>query len=422
MSDIVQKLKYNKIVMKTYSFFMERVKRVNLPVDVPEVRRLEARKSKQARNQLRCNLLIPSLSPKHVFGGIATALSFYQQLCEKLQCDCRIIVLDDDVDMKNIVNIGEFQLVSWDVESEASKQIVEMRYRTNRTLAITNNDIFMATSWWSAYIVQAIIRFQSEIFGQNTKPLLYLIQDFEPGFYPWSSRYLMAESTYKMDIDVMAVFNSKLLYDYFHNNGYNFYRSWYFEPVLNNRLKEYITSLAEYPERKKQILIYGRPGTVRNAFELIMEALREWEKLQEDVEQWSVISAGEAYKDVVISDKLKVVSIGKVTLEEYAKIMLESKIGISLMVSPHPSYPPLEMSTFGLKVITNSYSNKDLQSFNPNIISIRNCSATNIAHQLYELCNMDSMKNELQLNTNYVMEKQHWENIILDIVTEGGKN
>lgn len=42
--------------------------------------------------------------------------------------------------------------------------------------------------------------------------------------------------------------------------------------------------------------------------------------------------------------------------------MLDTYAGISLMSSPHPSYPPLEMSVFGIKVITNNYSNKDLSS------------------------------------------------------------
>lgn len=78
---------------------------------------------------------------------------------------------------------------------------------------------------------------------------------------------------------------------------------------------------------------------------------------------------------------MKVKSIGKVSLQEYARVMLESKIGISLMVSPHPSYPPLEMSSFGMKVITNKYDNKDLSGFNDNMISLDNCSAATVARR-----------------------------------------
>ena len=64
--------------------------------------------------------------------------------------------------------------------------------------------------------------------------------------------------------------------------------------------------------------------------------------------------------------------VGKLTLQEYAKTLEESYAGISLMASPHPSYPPLEMSVFGVKVITNTFANKDLKDFNSNIVSLNN--------------------------------------------------
>ena len=64
-------------------------------------------------------------------------------------------------------------------------------------------------------------------------------------------------------------------------------------------------------------------------------------------------------------------SVGKLTLDEYARVLSESAIGISLMVSPHPSYPPLEMAAFGAIVITNGYQNKNLSiSFSDNIYSL----------------------------------------------------
>ena len=73
--------------------------------------------------------------------------------------------------------------------------------------------------------------------------------------------------------------------------------------------------------------------------------------------------------------------------EEYAKILEESYAGISLMASPHPSYPPLEMASFGVKVITNTFANKDLKDFNENIISMNSISPDLVAQKLYELCN-----------------------------------
>ena len=64
------------------------------------------------------------------------------------------------------------------------------------------------------------------------------------------------------------------------------------------------------------------------------------------------------------------------------------------MVSPHPSYPPLEMSSFGMKVITNKYDNKDLSGFNDNMISLDNCSAATVAKTLEQLCSRKDLNNK----------------------------
>ena len=77
------------------------------------------------------------------------------------------------------------------------------------------------------------------------------------------------------------------------------------------------------------------------------------------------------------------------------------------MSSPHPSYPPLEMSEFGVRVITNNYANKDLSVFNKNIISVSNVSPDNIAMQLEKICKEYITDYRLEvLNQEYV-ENNH---------------
>ena len=410
-------LKNNKLIVKLYSEMMNRIQTMNVVTEIAETRPILYRPLSVPMEHNRLNLVIPSLTPKDVYGGIATAFYFYQELCEKLDCDCRIIVLDAAVDLNNIVALDGYQLVDWNEDCLSERQIVDFSSRMKKTLAVGDKDIFMATIWWSAYILEPIMKWQSDYYNEKERKLIYLIQDYEPGFYPWSSKYLMADSTYRMNINTMAIFNSKLLCDYFKQQGYEFYKSWYFEPVLNEKLKEYLKNVKELPERKNQILIYGRPGTARNAFELILSALREWTQIQDDAKDWCVVAAGEKFDEIEIADGVKLKSLGKLTLDEYAQIMLESKIGISLMVSPHPSYPPLEMSTFGMKVITNTYGNKDLKDFNENIFSIDNCSAKNIANELKKLCS-NKGNSEIKTDTDYYNSLQDWTLIKNEIYNE----
>ena len=52
------------------------------------------------------------------------------------------------------------------------------------------------------------------------------------------------------------------------------------------------------------------------------------------------------------------------------------------MVSPHPSYPPLEMAAAGLLVLSNTYANKDLSKLHDNIRSFVSFDLERVAAQL----------------------------------------
>jgi glycosyltransferase involved in cell wall biosynthesis len=83
-----------------------------------------------------------------------------------------------------------------------------------------------------------------------------------------------------------------------------------------------------------------------------------------------------------IGDRLPSVNLGSgLTLhyvpwagyEEYARFLRQSDIGLSLMLSPHTSYPPLEMAACGMTVVTTAYSTKtatELVKLSTNIVAV----------------------------------------------------
>lgn len=281
----------------------------------------------------------------------------------------------------------------------------------------------MFTGWWTAYCTQeAYLKFEEEE-GIAPNPFIYFIQDYEPGFYPWSTRYLLADSTYRSDRKQIAVFNSGLLYEFFKENKYEFYREYAFEPVLNAGLKKVLLeNEGKNTAKEKKIIVYGRPSVDRNAFSLVVSSLKKFVEKMNGAEDWEFISAGEYHDSVDIGSGKCLTSVGKVTIEEYAKLMMESYAGISLMSSPHPSYPPLEMSEFGVKVITNTYANKDLSVFNKNIVSVDNVSPDNIANHLAEICREYKADYRIEvLNPDYVSNENVFsfiENVLDDIKKE----
>ena len=335
----------------------------------------------------RINLIVPSINTEHVFGGISTALKFFEALAEELKYDVRIILSDAEPDKEAIDSYSkQFRFVSGNENSQNRKQIVPFSNRSNLTLPVSEKDYFVFTGWWTAYCIQTEYRNLAAEGRLFPNPFIYFIQDYEPGFYPWSSRYLLADSTYRSEFQQIAVFNSHELKEYFNKNGYQFNMELEFPPLLNKVLRERVAELGSSIDKKRQILVYGRPGTARNAFELAVYALRSWVEISSEAEKWEVYSAGEVHAPVDLGKGKKMYSLGKLTLDEYASVLEESYAGISLMVSPHPSYPPLEMAVFEVNVITNMYGNKDLSSFNPHITSLADVSPLNIARHLDDIC------------------------------------
>ena len=335
----------------------------------------------------RINLLVPSINPEHVFGGISTALKFFGELGEKTGYAMRMILVDAAPSEEGKKNFSEeYTFVDMAEDSLERKQIVAYCDRAGKSIPVSQNDIFMFTGWWTAHCAQEAYEEFEEKEGIVPNIFINFIQDFEPGFYPWSSRYLLAEASYKNRYPQIGVFNTGLLHEYFKKNGFSFAHEFVFEPVLNASLKARLPKVGETVEKKKQILLYGRPGTERNAFNLIVAILKKWVTIQENPGEWTILSAGEQHEPVGLGNGMEIRSVGKLTLEEYARTLRESYAGISLMASPHPSYPPLEMSVFDIKVMTNTFANKDLKDFNENIISMDNISPVNMARRLKEIC------------------------------------
>jgi O-antigen biosynthesis protein len=350
---------------------------------VPEVLPLNARTSSLPGP--RINLLIPSVHPLHAFGGISTAVAFFQEFSPHVE-RLRIVPLREP-EGPVLAACSEYRTVSMEEDSDLGAQVVFAAKRRGRTLPVCATDLFIATTWWSAHLARRLISWQSETFAQPSLPLIYLIQDYEPAFHPWSSRFLLAQQSYHDSGPTVAVFNTRVLRDYFAAQGHTFEKEYCFEPRMNDTLRELRpTRPAEWPVKRKQLVLYGRPSTPRNAFALAIESLRQWVKMMPGAGDWSIISVGEDHRDVELGDGLRLRSMGKLSLTHYARVLQDSAVGMSWMVSPHPSYPPLEMAHFGIWVLTNRFANKDPSAWHENLVSPTSLSPDAVGRCLTDLC------------------------------------
>ena len=90
----------------------------------------------------RINLLVPSINAEHVFGGISTALKFFDTLVKALGYDARIILVDAEPNKAAIKKYSdEYTFVKAEDDSLTAKQIVPYSNRYNRSIPVRIVDL-----------------------------------------------------------------------------------------------------------------------------------------------------------------------------------------------------------------------------------------------------------------------------------------
>lgn len=340
----------------------------------------------------RLNLFIPNIERSRMYGGQKTAFLFFTELLEHCGGDARILV-ERQYTSRELAAIKR-QYPNWEIvpataQSAAARQIVilDPNTRERAQLPVRPLDYFVYTYWTGAYALAQYEAFQREAFGRAT-PHIHLIQDFEPGFKAWSADYLLADSIYHQP-NTIAVFNSVELKDWFDRLGYGFTSSYVFNPKLDPDIAKHLHDVPANHAREKLLVFYGRPSIPRNCFPLIVNALNLLLTQHPEVSrEWKILSIGSSIGKITLADGQRLQTAGKMTLDDYAALMHRASVGVSLMCSPHPSYPPLEMAAFGITTITNSFVTKDLSAI-PHITSLDSLSIEGLANAIWQAMQTD---------------------------------
>jgi beta-1,2-rhamnosyltransferase WsaF-like protein len=341
---------------------------------VPELHRVTARNAPAGKSGPRLNLLIPTLNPARLFGGAQTALDLFDVLGASF-ARLRIVAFQP-IQESALEAFEGFRRASPGDERTADRVIVAAPRGGDSELAVGPDDVFLATFWTTAELAGRLVRWQATAYGHEPRPFAYLVQDFEPGFYAWSAQSELARSLYTSDLPTIAVVNSSLLATYLADEGVRFAEQFTFEPRMDRRLREVLG--VEPHERTRRLVAYGRPETPRNAFPLVVDGLRTWVR-RGGGSGWEIVSIGRPHPAVELGRGLEMRSLGKLEIEAYASLLTESAVGLSLMVSPHPSYPPLDMAHLGMRVVTNRFGPKDLTAWHENIVSAGSLTAGGVA-------------------------------------------
>jgi hypothetical protein len=321
----------------------------------------------------KVNVVLPSSSIKATSGGPNTIYTLIAELLRQ-HIPVRLLSItappdeDDTYIKQHIAQIGRLKH-----GEEDSLEVLNACTNTG-PLALGVQDLFVATAWWTAQAIK-------EILPQfSTQQFIYIIQDFEPNLHAPSSNYVLALETYSMDI--MPIFNTCLLRDHFLKDKVGIFKDWagskpplHFEPAVDRK--------AFFPERgvknrKKRLLFYARPDAPRNLLELGVAALmRCLEQGGCDPDEWEFYSissgTGIACRPVLLVPPATTLDFFPLpTYELWAQEMRKTDVVLSLIWSPHPSYPPIEGAACGAWVVTNTCgvkSSERLSAISPQILS-----------------------------------------------------
>ncbi|MHC0052258.1 rhamnosyltransferase WsaF family glycosyltransferase [Actibacterium sp. D379-3] len=312
-------------------------------------------------------VLVPTLNPAEIFAGIATALEFGLAVAAR-GIPVRFVATDLPIAAQAAARAFLLHRLPAGADRTAIAARLSLHCGVSEaTLPCHPDDMFFATAWWTAHIAQA----QIDTGGFAQDRFFYLIQDYEPNFYPWGAEYAGAVESYGFRF--IPIFNSAPLRRYFADQGFDFATpaAMVFRPSID------IARYAGLPDRRtarKRIALYGRPEVARNMFPQAIGALGHFlqaENLTRD--DVSLVSVGLKHGDLRMPGELRLESLGKLPWSDYPDFLSTVDLGLSLMYSPHPSHLPLEMAAAGAKVVTNHFGPKDLSCLSP---AIHSCAPT----------------------------------------------
>lgn len=224
-----------------------------------------------------------------------------------------------------------------------------VEYKEKDRVHYSDKDMFMATMYNTVPIASSM---QKKL---NSKPILYMIQDCEPFFFAHNSDAAEAYASY--DVPHIPIFNSWLLQRYFQQQKLSVYSgSWGPFPVYSYFPEYFSTAdpilMQKKREQKKNFIVYGRPHAERNAYAFTMECLVQAVQRQKmDPSQWNFYNVGgnsDSFPGIQIQN------MSHIHGDAYWELLKTGDVGLSLMMTPHPSLPPFDFASAGMLVVTNS--------------------------------------------------------------------
>ena len=306
----------------------------------------------------RLTVITDSINEGSLYGGVGTALILAALAAQRLGAALRLVTRTEPPKPAKVNEVLAVQGVSWSGN-------IEFLFApchgagVGRDVPASPEDLFLTTSWWTTWSTR-----------QSVSParVAYLLQEDERFFYPHGDEHLRCTETLS-DPRQLYIVNSGLLLRHLQEKRLA-PGAVAFEPSFPANVYRPRQPGEVKPGGKRGLLFYARPYNARNLYWRGLEALCG--AIEEGVlnpAEWDFHFAGHGASDICLPGGARPLRPGPMSWAQYVAFVRHMDLGLCLMYTPHPSYPPLDLAASGAVVVTNSFGIKrSLDTYSRNIL------------------------------------------------------
>lgn len=308
---------------------------------------------KRPDDPARITMLTDSIVPEQLMGGVGTALLLAATMAQTWNRPLRIVTRQQRHDTAALHGLLKLQ----GVEFTGSIEVLHFTGAPgDAPMPLGPDDIVLTTSWWSTWSARHAVP-----PGQ----MVYLLQEDERMFYAGGDQHLLCDEVLA-DTGIRYVVNTALLLDHFHQTGTAgpTARGIAFEPAFPASIYHPAPH-----DGRRNLFFYARPNHARNLFLRGIATLeRAFAEGLFPPDQWNVHFFGVDVPRIDFGGR-PIRYYDTVPWAAYAELVRQADLGLSLMYTPHPSYPPLDLAACGAVVVTNCFGPKGTeQHYSDNIL------------------------------------------------------
>ena len=324
----------------------------------PELRPLHAFRSPRA-GAPRVTLLTDSIGADSLFGGVATALLFATLLAQRQGATLRVITETRAADAAAAARLLRTHGVA--PPADITCVFAARDGAARRSFDVGDGELFVSTAWWNtANLLHAV----------GPRRIIHLLQEDERMFYPHGDLHLLCAEVLATP-GLRFVVNTRLLHTHFTAAGFDSiarHGAW-FEPAFPHACYRWEDRAVG---ARQNFLFYARPNHPRNLYErglAVVQAAIARRIL--DPDRWSINFVGRDLTEMSLPRGVRPRLHQGLDWAAYAALVRRCDLGLSLMYTPHPGYPVLDLAASGAVAVTNRYGCKQsLAEYSANILCV----------------------------------------------------